>query len=95
MTGYFAASNLVPAMQSAFRAHHSTETTMLRITTDTIDAADNDDVTLLSALDLSAAINCEQHQIFVKLLKNSYGLSGCAMHNVHLIELPPFCGTAC
>ena len=77
LTAYLVANNLLPTRQSAYRAHHSTETALLGITSAIFDAADKADVTLLAALDLSAAYDCVDHYILLERLRISYGLGGC------------------
>lgn len=79
LTAYLVANNLLPTRQSAYRAHHSTETALLGITSAIFDAADKADVTLLAALDLSAAFDCVDHHILLERLRISYGLGGCVL----------------
>ena len=73
LTAYFVANNLFLTWQSAYHAHHSTETAMLVITFAIFDTADKADVTLLAALDLSAALDC------VERLKILNSLGGCVL----------------
>ena len=51
------ASKLLPRFPSAYRKGHSTETAMLRVWSDFLKAADRRHVTLLSLLDMSAAVD--------------------------------------
>jgi len=50
--------DLLPRDQSAYRKQHSTETAMLRVLSDSLTAADEQRVTLLGLLDLTAAFDC-------------------------------------
>ena len=79
LTAYLVANNLLPTRQSAYRAHHSTETVLLGITSAIFDAADKADVTQLAALDLSAAFDCVDHHTLLERLGISYGLGGCVL----------------
>ena len=45
-------NNLLPSFQSAYRSHHSTETALLKVSTDILKAADNKKISLLVFLDL-------------------------------------------
>lgn len=76
LTAYLHEHNLMPAQQSAFRQHHSTETATLKIASDIFDAADAGQVTLLALLDLSAAFDTVDHHILLQRLHQSYGISG-------------------
>ncbi|GFR95734.1 reverse transcriptase-like protein, partial [Elysia marginata] len=50
-------NNLIEPFQSAYKAGHCTETALLRITNDLLNAADEGMVSILSLLDLSAAFD--------------------------------------
>ena len=66
-------------LQSAYRANHSTDMALLKITNDVLHSMDNGHVTLLSFLDLSAAFDCVDHAIFLERLSRTYGISGTAL----------------
>ena len=72
---YLAYNDLLPRYQSAYRRHHSTETAMLRVLSDVLTAADNQQVTLLGLLDLSAAFDCVDHQLLLQRLRRDFGFS--------------------
>ena len=63
-------------LQSAYCKHHSTETALLKIQTDILDAMDNKSVTCLVLLDLSAAFNTVPHCELINRLKYRLGLGG-------------------
>ena len=67
-------SDLMPPLQSAYRPGHSTETALVKVISDIIDAADEKKVTLLSLLDMSAAFDTVDFQILLHRLEVSYGL---------------------
>ena len=69
-------NNLVEPFQSAYRENHCTETALLRITCDLLNAADEGMVSILSLLDLSAAFDTLDHHIMLERLSLSFGLSG-------------------
>ena len=50
-------ADLTPEFQSAYRKHHSTESPLMKILSDTLDEADPRQVTLLALRDLSAAFD--------------------------------------
>jgi len=53
---YLTNNGLMPPLQSAYRRHHSTEMALLRVMADVFAATDQQRVTLLALLDLSAAL---------------------------------------
>ena len=73
---YLVASRLLPELQSAYRANHSTETAVLRVLADILLAVDAGDVALLTLLDLSAAFDTVDHDTLLRRLRVSYGLGG-------------------
>jgi len=69
---------LFPKFQSGFRRYHSTETALLRVLSDIYSAIDQDQVSLLALLDVSAAFDTVDHRVLLEHLSTSYGLSGLA-----------------
>jgi len=63
-------------LQSAYRQHHSTETTLLNILNDSYSNIDGGRSTLLVALDLSAAFDTVEHSVLLTRLHNSFGVTG-------------------
>ena len=68
---YLDRSGLLPRLQSAYRACHSTETAVLKVLSDILLAIDAGDLSALVLLDLSTAFDT-----VVQRLETSYGLSG-------------------
>lgn len=73
---YLITSDLMPSLQSAYRPGHSTETALLKVISDILDAADGKRVTLLSLLDMSAAFDTVDFQILLRRLEVTYGIGG-------------------
>jgi len=48
----------MPRLQSTYRRHHSTETALVKVLSDIYAGVDEQQVTLLGLLDLSAALDC-------------------------------------
>ena len=65
---YVEAYNLMPTMHSAYRKHHSTETTLLRVTNGILWTIDRRQDVVLVLLDLSAAFDTIDHAILVERL---------------------------
>jgi len=70
------AARLLPDLQSAYRAYHSTETAVLKVLADILRALDTGDVAVLTLLDLSAAFDTVDHATLLRRLEVSYGLQG-------------------
>ena len=73
------------SFQSAYKAHHSTETALLTITDDillSLDRGDNDNVFPL-LLVLSAAFNTVNHSLLLSRLENSFGITGTVLQWFH------------
>ena len=65
--------------QSAYRKHHSTETTLLRITDSLRNICTTGHVTVLVSLDLSAAFDTLDHNILIDILNRHFNISDLAL----------------
>ena len=79
LVGHVKGGGLYEVVQSAYRDGHSTETALLKVQNDILNAMDNQQVTLLVLLDLSAAFDTVDHTILLKRLEVMYGISGTAL----------------
>jgi hypothetical protein len=75
---YLTSADLLPSPQSGFRPGHSTETAVLRVLSDILQAVDREDVAALILLDLSAAFDMVGHNILLQRLRISYGIDDTA-----------------
>jgi len=64
----------MPKLQSAYRAHHSTETSVLKVLADILQALYSGDLAMLTLLDLSAAFDTVDHSTLIRRLEKSYGI---------------------
>ena len=66
-------------LQSSYRLCNSTETALLKVKADILMAMDNQEVTCLVLLDLSASFNMVDHSILLNHLENHFGIRGMAL----------------
>ena len=76
---YLNCNNLFPVFQSAYRQNHSTETALLKVMNDILLNMNNQCVTLLILLDLSAAFDTVNHDTMQRRLEHSFGIQGKAL----------------
>jgi len=76
---YLSRTDLLLSLQSAYRSHHYTETAVLKVLTDILYAVDDGDLSNLALLDLSAAFDTVDHDIFLTRLRVSYGVGDAAL----------------
>ena len=55
--------NLYDPLQSAYKTEHSTETALIKISSDILSSIDKGQCTILASLDLSAAFDTVDHTI--------------------------------
>jgi len=69
----------MPDLQSAYRANHSTETAVLRVLSDILDALNRSDFTVLTLLDISAAFDMVDCATLLRHLQTTHGITGTAL----------------
>ena len=79
LVNYLNIAKLLPELQSAYRARHSTETAVLKVLMDILRAVDAGDLAALALLDLSAAFDTVDHATLLRRLDVSYGIRGHAL----------------
>ena len=72
-------NNITYFHQSAYKRHHSTETAMIKIQNDILQAVDRQGGVILVLLDLSAAFDTIDHQVLLKTLRRDFGVTGTAL----------------
>ena len=76
---YLTENNFMSDNQSAYKAFHSTETSLLKVTNDILIALDQGKSTLLVTLDMSAAFDTVDHQMLLKRYNSDFGICGVAL----------------
>ena len=79
LVSHIESQGMMEAHQSAYCPSHSTETALLKVKTDIIQALDNQEVACLILLDLSAAFDTIDHDILLNRLKSRFVVNGVAL----------------
>uniref|UniRef100_A0A3Q3H2I9 Reverse transcriptase domain-containing protein n=1 Tax=Labrus bergylta TaxID=56723 RepID=A0A3Q3H2I9_9LABR len=80
LLSHLAQNCIFDKFQSGFRARHSNETALLRITNDLLLAADSGKCSVLLLLDLTAAFDTVDHSVLIQRLNKWVGVSGTALN---------------
>ena len=76
---HLTANNLHSLLQSAYKQQHSTETVLLKVKNDILMSMDEQHVTLLVLLDLSAAFDTMHHDKLIGHLESDFGVTDNAL----------------
>lgn len=76
LNGHLNNGDLVALFQSAYRAGHSTETTLTRVHNDVLRAIEDGQCVILVLLDLSAAFDTVEYSILLSRLNHCFGIGG-------------------
>ena len=79
LKAHFDSQQLLPCRQSAYRAHHSTETA-IAVHDEIIRTIDDGNVCALVLLDLSAAFDTVDHQTLIRVLSCRFGVADLALN---------------
>ena len=73
---YIPTTDMFEKLQLAYKAAHSTETTLIKVKNDILMSLDNKQVTCLILLDLSAAFDTVSHKLLLNHLKYHFRITG-------------------
>ena len=79
LTQHCSSYDLLPSYQSAFRKFHGCETSLVKLANDLLWAMENQQVTSVVILDLSATFGTTNHELLLQVLHNRLGISGSAL----------------
>ena len=76
LSNYMNRTGKLEDLQSAYSSNHSTETALLKVKTDILNAMQNEQVTCLILLDLLASFDTISHSKLINRLKFRFGMDG-------------------
>uniref|UniRef100_A0A8C5D409 Reverse transcriptase domain-containing protein n=1 Tax=Gouania willdenowi TaxID=441366 RepID=A0A8C5D409_GOUWI len=79
LTSIMEDNDLYDKYQSGFRSIHSTETALVKVSSDVMMAADSGRYTVLTLLDLTSAFDTVDHNTLIHRLKSEMGFSGAVL----------------
>ena len=71
--------NLIPDFQLVYRPGYSTETNLLKLSNDILWSMEQQDVTIMILLDLSAAFDTVDHDFLLSIYQRRYGVTDSAL----------------
>ena len=77
----------LPDTVCAYRKNLSTEHAILKLLDTMYKNMDKQCVTLVTAIDLSAAFDTVNHSLLLKVLNQTYNIKGTALKMVHLLSI--------
>ena len=80
LVDYTEQTGMTEKYQSAYKHNHSTESALLHVRTDILQAMDNQEVTCLILLDLSAAFDTVSHSLLLNRLRYRFGVTDMALN---------------
>ena len=75
LNAHITKNSLMEPVQSAYRASHSTETALVKVKADLLNAINNKEVVCLVLLDLSVTFDTVNHQILLERLEKRFGFT--------------------
>ena len=84
LSEYLNANQLFSPVQSAYRPNHSTETALVKIVNDLLLSLGDEKVSVLTLLDLSAALDTIDHNILLYRQEHAFGITGTALSWIRL-----------
>ena len=84
-------NSLLPLYQSAYRKYYSCETSLLKLADNLLNQMENQRVSVLVVMDLSAAFHTVDHKILFDVLSSQYGIEGKALTWFDTYLRPCFC----
>ena len=72
--------NLLSDYQSAYRPHHSCETSHIKVTNNILWAMEHDKILGFVALDLRAAFDTVDHDLLLQILHDNFAIEDKALH---------------
>ena len=82
ITKYIADNNLLESMQSAYHAHHSTETALVKVKSDILKAIDSQEIVCLTLLDLSAAFDTISKDKLLTRQEEEFGITNTCLKSI-------------
>ena len=72
--------NLLPDFQSAYCNRYSTETSPIKLTNDILCGMENQEITMIVLLDLSAVFDTVNHDLSLSIFKKKFGITDTALN---------------